>query len=54
MIELNEKNVVEYLRQAGRIAPEGEVLVQSLAAEASDNVVLKVFDMAGGAESFSA
>lgn len=50
MIELNEKNVVEYLRQAGRISSEGEVLVQSLTAEASDNVVLKVFDMAGGAK----
>jgi hypothetical protein len=48
VIELSESNVVEYLRQAGRISPQGEVLVQSLADAASENIVLKVFDVAGG------
>ena len=50
MIELNETNVVEYLRQAGRISSQGEVLVQPLADETSENVVLKIFDTGGGAK----
>jgi aminoglycoside phosphotransferase (APT) family kinase protein len=51
-MEVNESNVAEYLRAAGRLAGgatgAGEVLVQRLSEVESENVVLKVFDTGGG------
>jgi hypothetical protein len=50
VIELNENNAVAYLRQAGRISAQGEVLVQAMSEATSDNIVLKIFDTGGGAK----
>jgi hypothetical protein len=48
MMELSEQNAVQYLRDAGRASPEGEVLVQRLSEADSANVVLKIFDTNAG------
>ena len=47
-MELSEHNAVQYLRDAGRASPEGEILVQRLSEPDGANVVLKVFDTAAG------
>jgi aminoglycoside phosphotransferase (APT) family kinase protein len=47
MIELNEYNAREYLRDTGRSTGQGELLVQSLSGGVANNV-LKCFDMGAG------
>ncbi len=46
MIELNEQNVIDYLRQRGA-ATQGQILVQALSGGVA-NVVLKIFDQGAG------
>ncbi|HVT79083.1 MAG TPA: aminoglycoside phosphotransferase family protein, partial [Phycisphaerae bacterium] len=49
-MEISESNVITYLRDTGRAAAEGEILVQALSTPESGNVVLKVFDTTAGAK----
>jgi hypothetical protein len=47
-MELSEQNAVQYLRDAGRASPDGEILVQRLSEPDGANIVLKIFDTAAG------